>query len=332
MGGSAFLTGNFPRLSPALYHSFKDRHTAVLKTLYTLVATPIEAPEKVDHGDVDFIVWKESDLPSHDTVKTALGATMVNPMDGPRTSNYAVALPGDDNYYQVDVHVCAAEEEFHRTMFFHSYGDMGMILGLIARGVGLHLGVHGLRYPQPPHPAWHLSSKFDEILPFLGWDICRYEKGFTTRAELYQWLSSSPYIRPEMFTSANSVGKVKPDRKMYYDFVEWAQKQNMLPASTTSLKEAALDHYGKKEEVEAFLRGKTAQARYKAAFNGKLVAEWADVGQDWRSVKNIMDRVRSECGGDEGLSRLVEEKGDEVTPILINLVRTAKVDCGIGQQ
>ncbi len=135
-----------------------------------------------------------------------------------------------------------------------------------------------------------------------------------------------------MFTSANSVGKVKPDRKMYYDFVEWAQKQNMLPASTTSLKEAALDHYGKKEEVEAFLRGKTAQARYKAAFNGKLVAEWADVGQDWRSVKNIMDRVRSECGGDEGLSRLVEEKGDEVTPILINLVRTAKVDCGIGQQ
>ncbi len=145
MGGSAFLTGNFPRLSPALYHSFKDRHTAVLKTLYTLVATPIEAPEKVDHGDVDFIVWKESDLPSHDTVKTALGATMVNPMDGPRTSNYAVALPGDDNYYQVDVHVCAAEEEFHRTMFFHSYGDMGMILGLIARGVGLHLGVHGLR-------------------------------------------------------------------------------------------------------------------------------------------------------------------------------------------
>lgn len=30
-------------------------------------------------------------------------------------------------------------------MFFHSYGDLGMILGLIARNNGLKLGVHGLK-------------------------------------------------------------------------------------------------------------------------------------------------------------------------------------------
>lgn len=29
-------------------------------------------------------------------------------------------------------------------MFFHSYGDLGMILGLIARNNGLKMGVHGL--------------------------------------------------------------------------------------------------------------------------------------------------------------------------------------------
>lgn len=46
---------------------------------------------------------------------------------------------------QVDVNVCADRAEWERIVFFHGYGDLGMILGLIAKNVGLALGEKGLK-------------------------------------------------------------------------------------------------------------------------------------------------------------------------------------------
>lgn len=47
--------------------------------------------------------------------------------------------------YQVDVHVCMDKDEWDRIMFYHSYGDLGMILGVVSRNVGLYLGSKGLK-------------------------------------------------------------------------------------------------------------------------------------------------------------------------------------------
>ncbi|KAG5221680.1 hypothetical protein IMY05_C4347000300 [Salix suchowensis] len=120
---------------------------------------------------------------SPDIVQAALGARHSIFMGGYRTSNYAVPIaPGQwatlgcgskeeecrlqlkldllairdeedgeeiekdgELYYQVDVHFCPDEAEWKRNVFFNSHGDMGMILGVIIRNHGLHLGVHGLK-------------------------------------------------------------------------------------------------------------------------------------------------------------------------------------------
>jgi hypothetical protein len=31
----------------------------------------------------------------------------------------------DSRYYQVDIHVCADDDEWERIFFYHSYGDLG---------------------------------------------------------------------------------------------------------------------------------------------------------------------------------------------------------------
>jgi hypothetical protein len=114
-----------------------------------------------------------------------LGATTYIGFAGNRTSNFAIPVSkgewddlghgaeearhrstsGGDLYYQVDVHVCADDEEWERIFFDHSYGDLGesfrsrrccpllraeprtlgMILGLVARNNCLALGSKGLR-------------------------------------------------------------------------------------------------------------------------------------------------------------------------------------------
>ncbi|KIY64153.1 hypothetical protein CYLTODRAFT_112399 [Cylindrobasidium torrendii FP15055 ss-10] len=315
MGGNAFnavvnFSGIFPRMQPALYRCLRQKHEDALKKLYTLVGTPAEAPEKVDHGDVDFIVWHPCPV-DHLSVQEALKASHVKPMDGPRTSNYAVPLDAQDEYCQVDVHVCATEGEWQRTMFFHSYGDMGMILGLIARGVGLHLGVHGLRYPIPKLPPWHLSSNFDDILPFFGWSKSRFDRGFKTKVELFEWIWTTEHIHPRTFGSNNAVGKVDKQRKLYHEFVAWGRERQEQQTSESPqpratelqviMREKALQHFGVQAEVEAFIHAESSRARWKALFNGHLVEEWTEIPlSNWKRIKQLMDTVRQQLDGEAG--------------------------------
>ncbi|RXW16467.1 hypothetical protein EST38_g9394 [Candolleomyces aberdarensis] len=176
MGGSAFhtLLGKqaFPRVPPGLYSTLKARLLPKVCELYSFVAVPVEAPEKTDYGDLDFLVAgpkptetgvERSAIP-HGMVQAALGAKHVIPVDGNRTSNYALPISVDECkvfsnlvqddsfstsnlevFFQVDVHVCQDAAEWERIRFFHSYGDMGMMLGLITRSFGLRIGEHGLK-------------------------------------------------------------------------------------------------------------------------------------------------------------------------------------------
>jgi hypothetical protein len=175
----------FPRMPSAVYRNLKAQFYPKLAELYTWVGVPIEAPEKLDHGDLDFLVATPKDqTPSHQVIKEILGAEFIIPMEGNRTSNYAVPIPPgewalfghsaeeDDKrkevadgqifyqvrahvqaglhskltpYFQIDIHVCADKDEWDRIMFYHSYGDLGMILGLIGKNAGLLFGAKGLK-------------------------------------------------------------------------------------------------------------------------------------------------------------------------------------------
>lgn len=97
---------------------------------------------------------------THEDVKAALEAVHVILLEANRTSNFAVPITnewvvhggtlggdiqGGEIYCQVDIHVCADEGEWDRVVFFHGFGDLGMILGLIARNCGFALGTKGLK-------------------------------------------------------------------------------------------------------------------------------------------------------------------------------------------
>jgi hypothetical protein len=119
--------------------------------------------------DLDFVVASPKSIgdgaddagkPTHEDVKQALGATFMVPFEANRTSNFAIPITKDwlaqggcldkdtpqrEIYCQVDVHVCADEGEWNRIVFFHGFGDLGMIFGLVARNCGFSLGTKGLK-------------------------------------------------------------------------------------------------------------------------------------------------------------------------------------------
>lgn len=147
MGGNAFKAtlpdASFPRMRPALYNELKQRVTASLQTVYTSVAVPHEAPGKLDFGDIDFVVCHPRDGLNPEMLRVALGAQHIIAIGN--VSNLAIPLRDKDSFCQVDIHVCDDIDDWQRTFFFLSYGDLSMILGLMARALDLSLGRHGLK-------------------------------------------------------------------------------------------------------------------------------------------------------------------------------------------
>lgn len=141
MGGSLFSSGDdplhTPRMPPHVYNQVKATCHAALRTLFLCVASPIEGPEKEDHGDLDILVAMESRVvfptsPEQGVpreveelatdIKVALNAerSIVNPY----TNSMHLAIPwpkdefqageeGDRRqcYIQVDISICKGMDQ-----------------------------------------------------------------------------------------------------------------------------------------------------------------------------------------------------------------------------
>ncbi|TFK24995.1 hypothetical protein FA15DRAFT_756238 [Coprinopsis marcescibilis] len=353
MGGSAFSSRlakeAIPRLPPKVYDALKARLVPILSELYSLVAVPIEAPEKTSHGDLDILVGRPNPsntsfgsesvtyLP-HSLVKATLGARIVVEAEENRTSNYAVpvligeweqfghgaderrareAVPDGEIYYQIDIHACIDEEEFQRIKFYHSYGDLNMILSLMVRNLGLKLGQTGLWIPDPPNPPFLLSANFKMVLPFLGLSLETYSVGFTTKSEVFKWVRSMKYFDPGVFqTKGEGIRKVPQDRRMYHEFVEWvsidctARNLGTEQLLHSSVREQALLYFNKASEREAMVASRNINLRAKSALSFHLVQEWAAPLRA-KDVKTLISAVKNHLGGNEGLAEFARLNGEE---------------------
>lgn len=345
MGGNAFHTllpdATFPRIPPAAYHSVKSRLMPLVQQFYAQVAVPREAPEKPDFGDLDFVVCEPLDGRPAGDLGAALGATQSILMDR-GICNFAIPvksldclsalLSTDENaFFQVDVQMCANMQEWECYVSYSSYGDLGMILGSIARSLQLSLGHSGLRVsssftyhvcmrvhyclqlasplPTAPPLAFRLSSSFPQILTFFELSIDQWTEGFATQLEIFEWLASSPFFDVQRLSpsrgsdTAPSSAKyrVRDARPMYQHFLEFVRLDESIrrysrPRITpqTAL-DMALVHFGRRALYDILLHFAEVKKHVRSTFTGKLVEEWT--GLKGMSVRLVMDEVRRKLGG-----------------------------------
>ncbi|KAI0754928.1 hypothetical protein C8Q80DRAFT_1053438, partial [Daedaleopsis nitida] len=353
MGGNAFKNllpdASFPRMPPPVYSTLKARLLPILQELYAHVAISPECPGKADYGDLDFIVSGPREGLTLAEVKDALRATCSVPMEGSRTSNYAVpssafedvvraardgtctpdrALasgdPDGQMFFQVDVNVCADRAQLERTVFYTSYGDLGFILGLLAQTAGLSFNIFGLKLAEPVQSStsqtFYLSSSMSDILTFFGLSMSRWERGFATQEEIFEWVATSPFVRP-LVARYRSAGYRLPTkdrdrveaRAMRQNFVAFLQAmdhdadaavaapesgpqsevQSLFAAPENHRQEnidAALRHFSKYEEHASLLYLGRASARAREVLNGTNVQNWT--GVQGMPVRFVMDEVK----------------------------------------
>ncbi|KAI0283986.1 hypothetical protein BGY98DRAFT_639697 [Russula aff. rugulosa BPL654] len=222
MGGKAFLSripnATFPRLSPLIYASLKATLLPRLTPLF-----------------------------QHVEIKHALGASACIPSPQPdhagshnfalRLSDVVTSLPTDavpvpeetsEVYVQVDVNIRKDAHDWENVMIFHSYGDLGMIMGRLSASVGLHLGELGLKMTSQAllptfSPTFLLSTSIPDILPFFGLSLERWRAGFETQQDAFEWVTSSRFYVPGQVSDKTSRVKARVNRGMYQAFLQWSE-------------------------------------------------------------------------------------------------------------
>ncbi|KAH7098974.1 hypothetical protein BKA62DRAFT_711005 [Auriculariales sp. MPI-PUGE-AT-0066] len=353
MGGSAFTASLpdavFPRMSPARYEALKADLHARLLTLFARVGTPREAPGKPDYGDIDFVVTDP--LPvlvkqNHrhlEVLSETLGAAhaLAN-----NTDSFAIAMAPEREedkhleqiFVQVDVNKCGSVEKWGRVMFFHSFGDLGMILGLLARSYGLSLGEKGIKIvtaiaEEDELSSFFLSDNFDDILGFFGLDREVHDRGFPTQRAVFDWVRSSRLFHPACLHESARREHRRQDRKMYLNFLQFVRDvedsgdyNDTAPLSRKEIVDQAKLHFGKEDEFNALVLSKKRSTHIKSIFTGKHVMEWT--GVQGMIVREIMNGVRAEVSEDQMMAMSAEDMEQVVCRVHaeINIKRLAAAD------
>jgi hypothetical protein len=152
-----------------------------------------------------------------------------------------------------------------------------------------------------------------------------WKAGFASKREVFEWVGTSRFFDPTKFQShGEGIRKVKPERKMYYEFVEWAMKRmaaasgekaqetaEMRQERKLKLRDEVLVHFQQKEAFDASTRERLLRIRVKEVFRGSKVRDWTELGEHWMGVKIVMDAVRERVGGEAGVMKILEAEGEE---------------------
>lgn len=207
---------------------------------------------------------------------------------------------------QVDI-ISSLPEDYAISLIYFSYNDLGNLMGKLYHKFGLKYGHSGLLLPIRDGDNMLaevvISRNMYKIFGFLGLDIGRFTKGFDKLEDVFDFVISSPYFSPDLFSfeNMNSIARIRDRKRSTYNaflkYIEGApsdykvefdkDKSVYLDKIFDYFPEAYLDYKYEREEYAKL------QER-KAKFNGDLVREWTglegkELGEFMRWIRTVTD-------------------------------------------
>ena len=215
--------------------------------------------DKESFGDVDVIV-DGSDV--HVCVRA------LSPFETAKNGNIVslgVELCGA--IVQVDLIGAPNPSMIPQVLAYMSFGFFGMSVGIALHRHGLVYGMQGLETKD--HPRVLLSSNSDEIMRFLGID--RMDDVRTAR-DLVETLSRSKIDLSVLERCAHKHDRLSPHVSLFREFARTID-------GSVDLKESAIDHFGKRELLNAIATQRDQAQRIASKLNGNVVMDLTGLGR-----------------------------------------------------
>lgn len=123
---------------------------------------------------------------------------------------------------QVDI-ISTLPEEYHTSLSYFSYNDLGNLIGKIYHKFGLKYGHGGLCLPvrdgDNKFAEVVISRNMDKIFGFVGLDYGKFLKGFVNLQDVFDFVISSRYFSPELFSfeNMNSIARIRDRKRATYN-------------------------------------------------------------------------------------------------------------------
>lgn len=194
---------------------------------YPFAAIPAYS-SKESYGDMD-IVLNSNQIVNSDW------CTRLEQMGYERRSNsnvHSFAF-GD---LQVDI-ICANSEEYGCSLLYFAYNDLGNLLGRMLHKLGIKYGHSGLSLVVRGKADDHIIEEVfletsyyrvkQAICDILELDIKKWNAGFHTLDDIFQFVASSKYFDPDIYLlhNRNATSRVRDKKRATYsEFLKWCEQ------------------------------------------------------------------------------------------------------------
>lgn len=296
MGGNA-LKHCTERINKEEYLDYKANIIADLGMLFLncYVSSPPELKSKESFGDIDILVesyhlpndWQDQIISQYNLTDDTFAKN-----GNCFSFKYKKA--------QVDL-ILVSSDDYLSSYTYFSYNDLWNLIGRIGHKLGVKVGHDGLYIIIRPEKQTNhivgdicLSKNLLDILNILGLSKSKYNSGFSTPEDLYEYVSESKYFNPDIFLldNRNATSRIRDKkRKVYSDFLVWIEinrsklKNNYQYESVDerggySIREPYFSDIiipyfgvGVKEEVDHIIAEYELNKKYKELFDGKDIGE-----------------------------------------------------------
>lgn len=304
MGGNALSCATV-RLSKKNFDRMATGCEALLRARYPgrRVKALGSYKSKADFGDCDILVESGPGYDPFEAAKALRAVEVVR--NGPVTSVGVVIRPHvpfkDDNTFQVDL-ISMEPANFDFALSYFGHGDTGNLLGRVAHAMEANLRHDGLyfyfRDGDYLFREIELTKDFRKALVFMGYPPEGLDNGFDTQEQIFSFVASSPFYRPETFLleNRNAASRVRDKKRpMYQAFLKWSQLH--LPAAPAArpapefflLRMAEIfPHF--QAEYDQAVADLAEQREVAAKFNGAWVSQLT--GLQGKELGGLMKRFK----------------------------------------
>ena len=340
MGGQRFKSKDAVRINAAAHDALSLEVTDLLADHGIQAQSLPYVRNKESFGDIDLLCRKsqthrsiegENDSELMKALLDASDAVIAETVGAeahhrPHLSDGTLGMLVNSPAGKVQVDLISVEDDLYDFVFQQlSWGDAGSLAGVIARQMGLKVGMNGV-FLTHPGKYGELKIKIDithaELLDILDLDARHHQKGFHNREEIFRWLSNSRYFNPciwqfDWITSKSRARAVK--RPTYMAFLDWMESSGSPQRYYWGEKRGDrkddwisyfLSEYpAVRRELDALLLAEQKKEDLAKFFNGNVIG--AHTGVRGEQLGHLMNAIRKDIGESE-LSRMADN-GDSNT-------------------
>ncbi len=297
MGGNAIKKVKISRISKCDYELIKQNIFDLLSKDFQLEFL-FDLPEKDDFGDLDILYLSIHNKNIVDFIIQHFNPNEIVHNGNVISFDYKLIKDNQSIYFQIDL---IKTQNINMAKFYFSYGDVGCLLGLIAKRYNLVLGFDGLWINTKLNTIIQylknknididkcfeninedynfgkiiLTNNPDEICKYLDFDYQKWNNGFINNYEIFQWIIKSKYYKKNIFYQTNREHRENIKRTFYNYFIENNSKLDDDNNNDNNINQLnSIEYFQKEKELNNLIENFKLNYERKNKFNAHIFKEF----------------------------------------------------------